>query len=481
MKKAAAFEAHMSSKSGPRKNTEQRQPAPTPPSLLAEQHANSVVLPNAFAPEAVCGDCGDCCGSQMCCSAPVACCRAYPRAVCHPWDSAAPLKPSGAHGSGWCCCHLGRRAVCPENADAHDIFKLQDLADSSCASPVDPKGSSPGRASSSGGPHLHNDDDWANDKSRFSPEDELLLRKKLFELRHPEYASRFISSEARALLASSPTEAVDKFVGLLSMVNLIAALMLTAAYPAAMTPMDVLDLPDDRKIRGQVSNVLNACVTIMSLCLVQVTCWLISSALTQNSETIYRTLARSGNLFWVEIFSGLNLVLGMFAVMAASWTRNEYWYAVGVTIFTGVATCIMGVLFKVRVQERPPEESARGISPRTQPEEPARGISLAQGLSNGSCSVSHRCQAINATRLKRASGSHASFHIACVTPAVMMSTRCAGDDAGLPHRYAALGEALLALLDQQERLGARARGRGGESRPYDASLRRNHGWLGLKR
>lgn len=132
----------------------------------------------------------------------------------------------------------------------------------------------------------------------------------------------------KQLLRVPPDHVVDRTIGAISNINLMAALLLSGVMSAAQEPFDPALVPEDRRI---FANLFNICATVamtINIATVTFTTYMLLALASEVPSTIYRSLSR---LQWTSFsyFAAtfLSFFLQITLAVLAQYTKGDLWAA----------------------------------------------------------------------------------------------------------------------------------------------------------
>ena len=175
-------------------------------------------------------------------------------------------------------------------------------------------------------------------RSWLSANDEEMLAKQLVKIRKPvSNAFTAGSASTRFILTVPPEQIQERLFQVISVYNLIHALILSGLIGNALNPLDPTSFAEDKENLVHAFNIVVSLVLVLSAFSVCTTTWALANVVSLTTETAFRFALHSDS-FWVqEMLSWAETMLLTVAMCLAVWIRNS----------TVISAIISGLAFVV--------------------------------------------------------------------------------------------------------------------------------------
>ena len=175
-------------------------------------------------------------------------------------------------------------------------------------------------------------------RSWLSANDEEMLAKQLVKIRKPvSNAFTAGSASTRFILTVPPEQIQERLFQVISVYNLVHALILSGLIGNALNPLDPTSFAEDKENLVHAFNIVVSLVLVLSAFSVCTTTWALASVVSLTTETAFRFALHSDS-FWVqEMLSWAETMLLTVAMCLAVWIRNS----------TVISAIISGLAFVV--------------------------------------------------------------------------------------------------------------------------------------
>ena len=182
-------------------------------------------------------------------------------------------------------------------------------------------------------------------RSWLSANDEEMLAKQLVKIRKP-VSNAFTdgSSSTRFILTVPPEQIQERLFQVISVYNLVHALILSGLIGNALNPLDPTSFAEDKENLVHAFNIVVSLVLVLSGFCVCTTTWALASVASLTTETAFRFALHSDS-FWVqEMLSVSEMMLLVIAMCLAVWIRNSTLIS---AIISGLAFVVSNVVMYV--------------------------------------------------------------------------------------------------------------------------------------
>eukprot|EP00941_MAST-03F_sp_MAST-3F-sp1_P004069 g4069.t1 len=183
------------------------------------------------------------------------------------------------------------------------------------------------------------------ERSELNPESAKLLRAQLAHIRKlPRQVFLTGSPGVRSLLALPPIQATNRFLEVVGQFQLVSALILSGAMQVAFEPIEVSELPQEKRSAAHAFNVTLAFLVFFSLLTCTTTCWVSQAIAGQTEDTVGTSLAKSifGFAFAVEFPQYIQVILVEVAVLIAAFIKTPS--SVFYIVLSGFITIHFGLI-----------------------------------------------------------------------------------------------------------------------------------------
>ena len=155
------------------------------------------------------------------------------------------------------------------------------------------------------------------------------------------------SGNIHFLLSVPPEIAQDRFVHILSVYNIVHALILSGALQLGCSPLNVSDYPEGRAAFVHAYNILAVILVTLSGWNTSTSVWALANVASQTEKTIMRTILYSSGKAWVMAVEGISAIetVIMMALLAVSqWLHAPVTVAAVTTaIIVTLTLCVANV------------------------------------------------------------------------------------------------------------------------------------------